>query len=258
MPRIIPEETSGGGGGSSIDLSNLPWEYANLSPGNGYTLFDPDSLIDTVTFDSATNINNIIWNAAAGNSAYNIGTAGGGHRMPRWHKTLTVAGASVNHTDSVIMHLRMEWDGVSNDYNQRSAWGVCNQHDSTVPDDLAGSGVTMEKNVSGSASLIRPTYGGWSHDTVTSASNADQDYTIGYHLRVPGGTGDVTFQTYEAVPGGDDVYKGSGRRLGHNTTAQTGDISLMFIAGTKGNSDSIDAGDATGFKLAHLAIKVPT
>ncbi len=258
MPRIIPEASSDGGG-STIDLSSLEWEYANLTPGNGYSLFDPDNLIDSVTFNPTTKVNRIIWNAVSpGSSAYNIGTNSGGHRMPRWHRPLTVSGASVDHNDSVIVHLRLEYDGVSNDYNQRSAWGICNEHDSTVPDDLAGSGLSFEKNVAGSASLIRPTYGGWSHDTITSASNSGQEYSIGYHLRVPGGTGDVTFHTYDEVSGGDDIYKGSGRRLGHNTTAQTGDMSLIFIAGTKSNSDTIAAGNATGFKLAHLAIKVPT
>ena len=92
------------GGGTS--LAGLPFESIDLT--DGWTLYDPDSLIDTsygtsgVTHSSGTNT---IKMAALGSGSNDyVWTTGATSRAPRWYKLLAVSGAQVTaETRSTIL-----------------------------------------------------------------------------------------------------------------------------------------------------------
>jgi hypothetical protein len=85
-----PSDAVGGGGGGGADLSALGFEAVDLT--DGWTLYDPDSLVNSVSHSIGTNT--VTMNAlGAGSNNYSF-TVGANLRMPRWYKNLSALDSS--------------------------------------------------------------------------------------------------------------------------------------------------------------------
>jgi len=88
--RAFDPDTGASGGpapaaATGADLSALGFEAVDLT--DGWTLYDPDSLVDSVSHSSGTNT--VTMNALGTGSNDYAFTVGGNLRMPRWYKNLS-------------------------------------------------------------------------------------------------------------------------------------------------------------------------
>jgi hypothetical protein len=97
--------SQGGGGSTGADLSALGFEAVDLT--DGWTLYDPSSLVNSVSHSGG--INTVTMNAlGAGSNDYAF-TVGGNLKMPRWYKNLSALDASggevrLNTGDTYSLH----------------------------------------------------------------------------------------------------------------------------------------------------------
>ena len=91
----------GGGGTSLADLTPVLVDLTD-----GWTLYDPDNLVQSVTHSAGWNT--VTWEAAGASSNYNWSTASGSQRAPRWYKKLILSTTQVVSTDCLAFHSEME------------------------------------------------------------------------------------------------------------------------------------------------------
>ena len=97
--------SQGGGGSTGADLSALGFEAVDLT--DGWTLYDPNSLVNSVSHSGG--INTVTMNAlGAGSNDYSF-TIGGNLKMPRWYKNLSALDANggevrLNTGDTYSLH----------------------------------------------------------------------------------------------------------------------------------------------------------
>ena len=85
-PCFDPATGASGGAppAASASLYDLTLTEVNLADGS-WTLEDPDSLVDTVTYSASGNL--VTWNTLAAGSANYRWDSGTTVRAPRWYKT---------------------------------------------------------------------------------------------------------------------------------------------------------------------------
>ena len=253
---FTPGDSGGGGGGGGAALQALVPDVIDLTDGT-WTLEDPDGLIDTsfgtngVTFDSNTGVNKVRFNAATQTSLgmYCWINSNGGHHAPRWYKLLKINGVQMTASDIIVQRTTLDWDGVSDDFQQGHVLGLCQDPTSTVADTIAGAGSVFLKNDSGSSSLRRESYGAWSHDASSNSTASDQ--VNGYAITQRGPTysgGHVLYQAFDI----NGEQRASGARVGHGNLSLSGNVYVMFGFGVRTTSASISAGDETGLKATTI------
>ena len=120
---------------------------------------------------------------------------------------------------------------------------------------MAGAGGLFEKSGPGaSASLRRPIYGGWSHDSVYSINNLGQDSAIAVGERGATYTSGIYFQSYNSS--GLQNGSAAGLRDGHKGLTLSGNVYEMVGFGTRNNSQAFVAGDFVGIKISLTALGI--
>jgi len=141
---------SGGGGGGGGVLYNVPFDGPiDLTDGT-WTLYDPDSLIQSVSF--AAGWHTVVWNAlGAGSPNYNW-SAGTTHRAPRWYKPAEIDGTRLTSDDITQAIFYIQTDNVNRgDFDNGIVHGICADPTSTTASTIAACGlyanaVTIDTN----------------------------------------------------------------------------------------------------------------
>ncbi len=232
----------GGGGGSLYDPS---WgSPIDLTDGT-WTLLDPDSLIDSVSFSGG--YNTITWNAlAAGSSNYNW-SSGSTHRAPRWYKPAEIEGNALNSNDLVNAVLYAQADNAVRSFDNAWLNGICVDPTSTTASTIGGMGLYANATQSGSTTAM----GVWtvnSSGTSTASTNTRCQTALQYGARH---TGSGVFDILDAA----GIRVQSGSRNGNTTLPAGSPLQWIVGVGTRGNSITVPGGATQKFKLYQQAVK---
>jgi hypothetical protein len=130
---------------ASAGLYDVATEVVDLTDGT-WTLYDPDSLVQSISFDSGTGEHTVTMNElAAPNSNYNP-CGGTGYTGPRWYKALEISGNAVNADDVITMIHTADGTITTAGWNQRNIWGTtCNPTGLIVGNTgICGIGIVWE------------------------------------------------------------------------------------------------------------------
>ena len=246
------DPTTGASGGAtpaaSASLYNLSPTLVDLTDGT-WTLLDPDGLVSGVTFASATGYNTVTWNAlAAGSQDYNW-SSGTTHRGPRWYKLLAVSGSQVTSVNHLVLTTRFQNDPAANTFNQAVAVGAAIDPTSVTATTIDGSGGYFNRIGSGN-----PAMGTWQVNSSTTATNASNLYGVTTVMRGHNAVGSGVYLNSTAT---DTVITAGSRNSGQNSAAVGAqNIYAIVAVGTRGNSDTVGAGNTQVFRASFNAITV--
>jgi len=237
--------SGGGGGGASV--YNLAFTGPiNLTDGS-WTLLDPDSLIQSISF--AAGVHTVVWNAlAAGSSDYNWGS-GSNHRAPRWYKAAEIDGNQLTTDDITQAVFYAKADNVNRgDFDSMMVSGVCVDPTSTLANTIAGMGLIAIATSGGSNTDL----GIWTVNgsaSTSSASSARCMTTIQYGGRH---TGSGAFTIVDA----SGYRTQNGSRNGNLVLPSAANLHWIVGLGTRTNTTTIGAGDESQrFTLYRTEIK---
>lgn len=228
----------------SNGLKDIALEEIDLTDGT-WTLEDPDSLIDTVTFGSGQNT--ITWNAAAG-SANLVMTSGTTFRGPRWYKLLSISGQQATTATPLVFVTDIQPDKSSgSDFSQKHYIGTSHNPASTTTDTIKGVGAAWQIN-SGSLTIQM---GAWTRNSTTLTSNSLNQRQMMASLR---GFESLGSPSYLNIRNTDVVLATNARNSAQNAIGGAGANLYVIVAlGTNTNSAAIEAGDQTIFAASFVA-----
>jgi len=251
MP-VVPcfDPTTGASGGAppaaSASLWNLTTTAIDLTDGS-WTLYDPDSLIDTVSH--AAGLNTVTWNAlAAGSADYNW-SAGTTHRAPRWSKLLQIDGNQVTQLNTLLFTTRVEVDTTVNDFDQQLVVGVALDPSSTTATTIDGTGAKFDKTTGGG-----PGYGTWQVNSGTTSTNNNNEYSVCTVLRSSNSLGAGAYVNIDS----SDVAVTSNSRNSNQNAAGVGTVNVHILVGVgpRLSTGTITAGDQQAFKASFTAATI--
>jgi len=227
----------------SNGLKDIALEEIDLT--DGWTLEDPDSLINTVTFGSGKNT--ITWNEAAA-SANLVMTSGTTFRGPRWYKLLSISGQQATTATPLVFVTDIEPDNSSaSDFGQKHYIGTSHNPTSTTTDTIKGVGAAWQINQSSTTIQM----GAWTRTTTSLQSNAQNQRQIMASLRGFESLGSPSFMNIRST---DVVLATNARASGQNAIGGAGANLYVIVAlGTSTTSSAIDAGDQTIFSAHFVA-----
>ena len=242
-----PPVVAAAGGGAALDALSLA--AADLTDTSKWTLFDPDSLVKSVSFDAATKQNLITFNAGAGSSNFrwNSGTT---IRAPRWYTPLIVN--SVRFTESTFCMVFLRASTVVGTFASQTVLTTCTNPtattNSTSDSDVQCYGVFINNNT-----ISNNREGGAIARNFTSGSFGDIPHSHCTYMRGGGGVGAISFLGYNAsnVPI-------SGRqqcRMTGEYNLPGSDLFWMIGIGTMNNS-SVSEDEVTTVKAEYLAVGI--
>lgn len=222
------------------DLSffNISSELIDLTDGT-WTLFDPDSLVQGISF--ASGFNTVTWNALGAGSNNYKWTQGTTHRSPRWYKLLKIDGNQVTSDDCMTFQASGKLDESVKDFDHEVVWGICSDPTSTAASTIDGSGAAMARQ------LVQggPRSGTWTGNLVSfNAANSDNismaASLIRGKLMMVGGASVSINASGDAVRPAD--------RSDSQALAATTNQFLMVGVGTN-STTTVDSGDKQKFSL---------
>ena len=238
-------------GGSEYDKTLT---IIDLTDGS-WTLYDPDSLIDTtygtngVTF--ASDFNTIQFNnLAVGSSNYNW--VGSVQRAPRWYKTLTIDGNDVAGEDTLTGVFRIEDDDTVSDFNRRLICGW-----SEDPTAVAASGTIITAASYNRSEGSAPLHGIFWYQNDSSTQDANGAYVVANIMRKR--YADLGGGYYIIYNSSDSVVRattGGAGSLGFNNAGVT--MKLIVGVGPRLNTSIIPGGSLFKVKLSYLASTIVT
>ena len=183
---------SGGGGTNGPTIAITP-EVVDLT--SGWTLFDPDGLIDTTygtngaAFDSGSGITTVRFvGTSPGGAQYMPATTSGGHFWPRWYRSIPATNLG-----TVVMSCGLRNDPTVTSWDRAVVCGVANDPVSTVVNTLDGTGAFFRQ-----AGVSAPGYGVWMLGSQTSGSNLSQVRGVSTILRSNDSLGSGAYVTVKA------------------------------------------------------------
>ena len=237
------DPATGASGGAppavGASLYNLTPEIIDLTDGS-WTLEDPDSLVDTVTFGGG--FNTVTWNALAVGSADYRWASGTTVRAPRWYKTLQISGNNILNGDYLIQMIRTELDTTVSDFFQRVVCGTCLDPTSTDTGVIDGMYGTVSKNTTGN-----PIYGVVAVNGLTSNGGAT---LVASNATVARGYTHMGTATYINIDNTDTATHASSRNGLASGVAASTTVKLLVGIGTAANTTTVAAGNQQRFKLS--------
>jgi hypothetical protein len=130
---------------ASAGLYDVAPEVVDLTDGT-WTLYDPDLLVQSISFDSSTGEHTVTMNELASPTSDYNPCGGSGYRGPRWYKALEISGTAVNADDVITMIHTAEPTITTAGWNQRNIWGTtCNPTGLIVGNTgICGIGIVWE------------------------------------------------------------------------------------------------------------------
>jgi hypothetical protein len=236
-----------GSGGGSASLYDVPWgDPIDLT--DGWTLTDPDGLIQSASFDAVSGYNTVVWNdLLVASSDYNW-SAGANHRAPRWSKPAEIDGNALTADDLINAIFYAQADNSVRDFDNAWLNGICVDPTSTAVADIAGMGLYANAVRTAATTAL----GVWTVNgslTSTASTNTRCQTCVQY-----GGqhTGSGVFDVLDA--GGFRVRSGS--RNGNFPLPPGSALHWIVGVGTRSNTTTVPGGSQQRFKLYQRSIKL--
>ena len=231
-----------GGGGS---LYKPTFSEVNLTDGS-WTLYDPDSLVQSVSFSGG--YNTVTWNALAVASLNYNWAAGGQHRAPRWYKANTIDGNQVTSMDYNVFTSVLQVDQTVDDFNQGVVMGISIDPATTDLFTVDASGGYVTK-LTGNI----PTWGTQQYASSTTGQNVNADYGVCTIMR---GGNQIGSGVYLLADDADDRAYVAGSRNSGNAVLNNNtpvDTYLMLGVGVRNSTDTVGAGDQHRFRAQYIS-----
>jgi len=241
--KLIDEKWILGPESSGIYKPSL--EQVNLTDGS-WTLYDPDSLIQSVSFSGG--YNTVTWNALAVASLDYNWAAGGDHRAPRWYKDNSIDGNIVTSMDYNIFTSVLQVDGTVDDFNQAVLVGVALGPATTALAFVDVSGGYVTKQTSNI-----PAWGTQQYASATTGTNASVDYGVCTVMRGGNLMGSGVYINSDST---DDRGYVQGSRNSNTTliaSAVAANTSVMVGVGVRASADTVGAGDQQRFRAQYIS-----
>lgn len=238
-----PTPCPGGGGTSLADLTPV---LVDLTDGS-WTLYDPDSLVDSVAHSAGWNT--VTWEAVSASADYNWSTASGSMRAPRWYKKLVLSGTQVISTDSLAFHSEMEASRTDTSLDKVIL---------TVAEQPGSTDVALIRAVGGAANKVSSTQisgGAYAYSAETVSQAAALGKTINTALRSNNSLGGSLYVALN----NSETGQAMGSRISNRNAVGAGgtqDIHVMVGVGPKTSAISIGAGDTQRFQLRYIAATI--
>ncbi len=240
------------GGGApakaGADLSALGFVSVDLS--DGWTLTDPDGLVDTVSHSGG--VNTVTMNAlGTGNLHYSWANATN-MRAPRWHKLLKIADADgaeqqVVSGDTFTLQVLMEYEAASSRFATQMVAGVAEDATATVYNSIDLLGGVLQYPKTGN-----PTGGAFGLQSAAVAGASALFHRVWVTANFSGGRmGTPTYITSQS----SGAILASGQRATNQAyTDLTTNLDLMVGLGTLG-SQTINAGEDAKLKIWYRVVR---
>jgi len=250
-PIFYPASPTDMGGGAAAgggaDLSALGFVEVDLT--DGFTLTDPDNLVDTTT--NVANVNKVTFTAlAVGSTDYSWGS-GNNQRAPRWVKSLTApdgdgAEQQIQSGDTFILQTVVQFETPDNRYAAEVV--VASSVDGTGTDCFTNDamGGLIRYNASGNIQYGIFTFNGY--NSLGNASN-DRGVCTVLHSGARGQGG-----AYINLDSSGGAITGGSRNASMDYTDGTTDMKLMIGVGTNGSA-TITAGDDAQFRAWYRVVR---
>lgn len=231
IPQIGPTSrpVPAGGGG---DFGAIAMEGIDLSA-DGWTLYDPDSLLDNVAV--AGGVHTFTMNELLAGSTNYAWSTGSAHRGPRWHRPLLDAnGVRVTSDDMWIMRVDLAWSAPTLQFASEVAVGVALDPTSTVPTTIGGTGNIQQAFATGS-----PSYGVWTINSATTGGTGGTVSGTTITWLMNKGVGSPSGLAFDSTPARTNS-------LSRNANINYGsgvDLFLMVGLGTRGSAAIADGAD---------------
>lgn len=252
-----PVSSGGGGGGGSEDIDSSDVTYETIDLTTGWTLLDPDSIIDTVTVNSG--VHTFTFNALADVLGEHTPTASP-VKWPRWYRRLSPNGTDCNTDDHVVLLSRMS--DLTRNFTGSDTFGIYMLHglhedptEINLRADMKASEFFVQWNSGVSA---QPQAGGICNGQRTAfATSPNMNRWFGHVITRPnlhiGVTGYGMKDTDVLVGNGFRQYPTSNPF----TTPAVAIYEVVGLAFSSAASDSIAAGDSITMKIMSRGMKLP-
>lgn len=243
-----PTDMGGGAvAGGGADLSALGFVEVDLT--DGFTLTDPDNLVDTTT--NAAGVNKVVFNALSSGSTDYAWGAGSNQRAPRWVKNLTApdgddAEQQIQSGDAFILQTVVEFSTPDNRYAAEVVVASSVDGTSTAAAANDAMGGIIRYNATGNISYGIFTFNGYA--ALANASN-DRSICTVLHAGARGQGG-----AYVNLDSSGDAITGGSRNASMDYTDGTTDMKLMVGVGTNGSA-TITAGDDAQFRAWYRVVR---
>ena len=236
------------GGGGGADLSALGFTAIDIT--DGFTLTDPDSLVDSVS--NTGGINKVVLNALASGDTNHTWGSGNTQRAPRWVKNLDVTDATGGEVqplsgDTFILQTVLQFAAPDNRYAAEIV--VASSVDGTGLDSFTNDaqGGIMRYSTTGNIA-----YGVFTFNGQTSLGTGAPDHSTCTVLHSGArGQGGV----YVALDGSGAAVNGGSRNGNMDYADGTTGMKLMVGVGKRDSAASITAGDDAQFKAWYRVVR---
>lgn len=246
---VFPGETASGGGGVSLDSVSFD-DVVDLTDGS-WTLLDPSTLIQSVSFTKATGFNTVTFNTlAAGSNEYRWSSSATNNNAPRWYRAWTYTGTTTRATSTDLSNHTnlLAIDRTVNDFHFEVIGGVSTEPSSTTRNNIDGMGAGASNNTGeGNAR-----YGHWRNTSMPVASvntNIVKTLQTGQYGAKHMGT------SIFMLLNSSNEHLQRGATTGANTLAAGVDLFQIVGVGTRTQATTISAGDQIKFSLYQGSLK---
>jgi len=255
MMGVPPASGGGGGGSEDIDSSDVTYETINLT--TGWTLLDPDSMINTVTVNSG--VHTFTFNAVADVLPEHTPT-NATPKWPRWYRRLSPNGSDCSTNQHLALFSRMS--DLTRNFTGSDTFGIYMLHglhedptEITSRSDMKASEFFVQWNSGASAN---PQFGGICNAQRTAfATGANQNRWFGHVITRPNLHIGVTGWGMKT----DDTFVGNGfRQYPSSNPFSTPAVAIYEVVGlafSNATSDTIAAGDSITMKIMSRGMKLP-
>jgi len=252
-PIFYPKSPAGMGGGGAApaggaDLSALGFVPVDLT--DGWTLYDPDNLVDTVTHSGG--VNTVTMNGLAVGSNDYAWAYSATIRAPRWYKALTAPNASdqeqqIVSGDAYTLSTVLQFQEPVDRFATQAVIGSAFNPTSTASADIDLIGGMLQYPTSGN-----PLAGAfWQQTPSLAGANANLDRSFVVHNAAAGRMGTAAYINVDNTGG----FLASGQRAGnasYNDT--TTNLSIVVGLGTASTA-TITAGEDAKIKAFYRAVR---
>lgn len=252
-PIFYPKSpTDMGGGGAApaggADLSALGFVAVDLT--DGWTLYDPDSLVASVTHSAG--VNTVTMNALGSGSNDYAWAYSATIRAPRWYKALTAPNASdveqqIVSGDTFTLSTVMQFQEPADRFATQAVIGSAFNPTSTASADIDLIGGMLQYPTSGN-----PLAGAfWQQTPSLAGANANLDRSFVVHNAAAGRMGVAGYVNVDS----SGAFLASGQRAGnasYNDT--TTNLSIVVGLGTA-SAATIAAGEDAKLKVFYRAVR---
>lgn len=232
-------------------LDNISFGDAiNLTDGT-WSLYDPDGLLNSISYDPVTEYHTVVWNAlAVGSADYNWGS-GANHRSPRWYKLAKINGVQLTTDDIVQAIFYAQVDNINRgDFDCQMVHGISVDPTSTTANTILGCGLIAQAWLSSANTHM----GIWTVNSpnalaVVSPASDRCITTCQYGgLHVGGGSWTIVDSSGNRT--------NSGARSGNGVLPSATNLNWIVGVGPRINTTTIGAGnESQKFRIFRTAVK---